>query len=201
MPQMPLNKSTPEHPIIDLVANRWSARALDTRPVPRDILASVLEAARWAPSAFNDQPWRYLVLDGIDPAARADAEASLYGNAWAKRAPVLVLSIVELNRPDGSPNRTAVHDVGLANENLILQGNAHGLVVHPMAGFDVEAARARLEIPKGFDPLVMIAIGYPGDVSVLDEKNRKRELEVRTRRPISAFAFSGRWGAPPFNAL
>jgi len=110
-----------DHPILDILRRRWSGRAVDARPLPRATLASLLEAARWAPSAGNGQPWAFLVFDGDDVSARADAEAILdVGNAWAKKAPVLVLSVARELRPEGKPAPTARHDLGLATENLLI---------------------------------------------------------------------------------
>jgi nitroreductase len=97
---------------------------------------------------------------------------------------------------DGKPNRHAVHDTGLATENLVLQATASGLVAHQMAGFDVEKARADLRIPSGYEPVAMIAIGYPGNPDILPERLRERELRPRSRRPIGAWTFFGQWGIP-----
>ena len=189
--------ATNDHPIEDLLRRRWSGRAVDTRPLPPGALASMLEAARWAPSSANGQPWAFLVFDGADPAARADAEACLApANAWAKRAPVLLLSVARELRPDGKPSTTAQHDTGLATENLLLQGIALGLIAHPMGGFDRAEARRRFALPDGMTPIAMIAVGLPGDPAVLDEKNRQREAEPRTRRPLREIAFAGRWDRP-----
>ena len=108
-----------------------------------------------------------------------------------------MLSIASINfEDDGKPNRHAFHDTGLAVENLILQATAHGLIVHQMAGFDVEKARADLSIPSGCEPVAMIAIGYPGDPAVLSERLQERELRPRSRRPIREWAFLGQWGTP-----
>jgi nitroreductase len=186
-----------DHPILDLLRRRWSGRAIDPRPLPRATTAALLEAARWAPSSGNGQPWAFLVFDGADAAARAGAEACLEtSNAWAKRAPLLILNVAREIRPNGKPAPTAGHDLGLATENLLLQGTALGLIVHPMAGFDHHEARRRFAIPVGATPVAMIAIGYPGDPTLLDEKNRAREQEPRTRKPLSEIAFAGRWDRP-----
>ncbi|MDH5724535.1 MAG: nitroreductase family protein, partial [Nitrospira sp.] len=114
---------------------------------------------------------------------------------WAFRAPVLVLSVASMYfEDDGKPNRHALHDTGLATENLVLQATASGLVAHQMAGFDLEKARADLLIPSGYEPVAMIAVGYPGDPAVLTERLRERELRPRTRRPIAEWTFRGQWG-------
>jgi nitroreductase len=185
-------------PIHELIAARWSPRAFAPRAVEPEVLGSLLEAARWAPSCFNEQPWSFLVA----PAADADSFERLAaclseGNAWAKRAPVLMLSVAKLAFDrNGKPNRHAYHDVGLAVENLVLQAQALGLSVHQMAGFDVERARANLGIPAGHDPVAMIAVGYRGSADDLPDALRERELAPRSRKALAAFAFGARWGEP-----
>src|SRR5262249_34891150 len=125
-------------PIAPWLAQRWSPRAVASRPVEPETLRIVLEAARWAPSCFNEQPWRYLLFDQRAPAGLEAARSCLVGaNAWAKKPPVLLISVVRDNfTHNGKPNRTAQHDVGLASENLVLQATELGLVTHQMAGFD-----------------------------------------------------------------
>ena len=161
---------------------------------------TLLEAARWAPSCFNEQPWRYLVFDGTDPEAMERARSCLVeGNAWALKAPVLMISIARDNfTHNEKPNRTAQHDVGLASENLVLEVVELGLVAHQMAGFDAARARSEFNIPEGFTVLAMIAIGYPyrGSLDDLDEKTRAKELAARSRKPVSEIAFAGTWNAP-----
>ncbi len=186
-------------PILEAIARRWSGRAIDPeRPVDRDTVLTLLEAARLAPSSFNEQPWRFLIFDGSDGAALERARSCLVaGNAWAKRAPLLLLSVTaERWQKDGSVNRHAQHDVGLASENLALQATSLGLTVHFMAGFDAHRARELFLIPEGFTPMVMIAIGYPGKVEELPEALRERELATRHRRPLSEIAFAGHWNEP-----
>ena len=188
-------------PIHDLFARRWSPRAFDERLVEADTLRTLFEAARWAPSSSNEQPWRFIV-------ATKDRETEwnrlfsclVEGNQkWAFRAPVLVLSVAHMNfGDDGKPNRHAFHDTGLAAENLVLQATASGLVAHQMAGFDVEKARVDLRIPAGYEPVAMIAIGYPGNPDSLPERLRERELRPRSRRPIGEWTFLGQWGTPIF---
>ena len=186
-----------QFPIHDLLARRWSPRAFDERHVETSVLQSLLEAARWAPSSNNEQPWRFIV-------ATKDHETEwnrlfdclAEGNQkWAVRAPVLILSVASMNfEDDGKLNRHALHDTGLATENLVLQATASGLVAHQMAGFDLEKARADLLIPSGYEPVAMMAIGYPGDAAILPERLRERELRPRSRRPIGEWTFRGQWG-------
>jgi nitroreductase len=188
-----------QYPIHDVLKRRWSPRAFDERLVEADKLQSLFEAARWAPSSNNEQPWRFI-------AARKDRELEwnrlhaclVEGNRkWAYRAPVLILSVASLNfEDDGKPNRHALYDTGMAVENLVLQATALGLVAHQMAGFDVEQARADLKIPAGYEPVAMIAVGYHGDPAILSDRLRERELQPRSRQPISEWTFSGQWGIP-----
>jgi nitroreductase len=191
-------------PVHELIKNRWSPRAFAEKPVERQVLRSLFEAARWAPSSNNEQPWAYLV------ATKDDAEnfAKMLGvlvefNAnWAKDAPVLALSVAHLktNR-DGKPNRVAVHDVGSATAQLTFEANTRGLLVHQMAGFDAEKARQTFAIPPDWEPVAAMAIGYPGNPESLPDKLRERELAPRTRKPVSEFVMTGSWGhTAPFVA-
>ncbi|MHC5010008.1 MAG: nitroreductase family protein [Planctomycetota bacterium] len=185
------------HPIHDLMARRWSPRAFDARSVPPDVLRSVLEAARWAPSSFNAQPWHFIVATKDAPEDFARLLACLVeGNqGWARHAPVLLFSAARLDfERNGKPNRHAWHDVGLATENLMLQATAHGLVTHAMAGYHADVARETLGIPEGFEPVAAIALGYPGDPSRLPDPLRAAEAAPRTRKPLSEIVFEGRWG-------
>jgi nitroreductase len=185
------------HRIHDLIARRWSPRAFDERPVESEKLKSLFEAARWAPSSNNEQPWRFLVATKEQQGEYNRLLACLVeGNRkWAFRAPVLILSVASVNfEDDGKPNRHAFHDTGMAAENLVLQAAALGLQAHQMAGFDVEKARVDCLIPTGFEPVAMIAVGYPGDPAVLPDLLRQREMKPRERQPIGDFVFSARWG-------
>jgi nitroreductase len=187
------------YPIHDLLRQRWSPRAFDDRPVEPEKLRSLCEAARWAPSSNNEQPWRFIVANKDYETEWNRLLACLVeGNRkWAYRAPVLILSVASLNfEDDSTPNRHAFYDTGMAVENLVLQATALGLSAHQMAGFDVEKARADIKIPSGYEPVAMIAVGYPGDLASLPDRLRERELQPRSRRPISEWTFSGQWGEP-----
>ena len=185
-----------EYPIHDLIARRWSPRAFSARRVEADKLLSLFEAARWAASSSNEQPWSFLVAS-IDNSLEHEELASCLvpGNAWARRAPVLVLSVASLDfAKNASPNRHGYHDVGLAVENLVIQALSMDLFVHQMAGFDVEKARKIFEVPPRHDPVAMIAIGYLGDPESLTEDQRLREKAPRQRKPMHQFLFAGKWG-------
>lgn len=188
-----------DHPIHDLLAARWSPYGYSDQPVERHKLQSLLEAARWAPSCFNAQPWTFLVAqkhEDPDGFARL-AKTLVEGNAWAKHAPLLMLSVAELNfARNGKPNRHAQHDVGMAAQNMALQAQAMGLAQHQMGGFDAKLARKLLNIPAGFEPMAMIAIGYPGPGAELPEDIRSRDQTPRERKPLEAFACGAMWQAP-----
>jgi nitroreductase len=188
-------KPAPDHPIFDLLARRWSTRAFADRSVDRETLASLFEAARWAPSSGNGQPWSFLVATKDNPAEHERIASVLVpGNAWAQKVPVLALSVAALDRAPDKPNRHAYYDLGLATENLFIQAVSMGLAMHVMAGFKVDMAREIFEIPARHDPVSMIAIGYPGDPDSLPEDLRQRELASRQRKPIREFVFSGKFG-------
>ena len=185
-------------PIHELLARRWSPRAFDERPVEADNIKRLFEAARWAPSSNNEQPWRFLVA-AKEHKAEWDRlfHCLKEGNQkWAHRAPVLILTVAKLTFDDDSPNRHAFHDVGLATENLLLQATALGLSAHPMAGFHIEKARTDFAIPAGFDPVAMIAVGYPGNAALLPDRLREREGQSRNREPLSEIVFARAWGIP-----
>lgn len=194
-----MKNPAPAHCSIDpLLANRWSPRAFADRPVEPAKLLQLFEAARWAASCFNDQPWNYMVATRDDAASFEKILACLAGanHAWAKSAPVLAISVARTKfKHDGSLNRHAQHDVGAASASLALQAESLGLAVHQMGGFDANRARETFHIPADHEPMAAIAIGYPGDPASLPEKYRDRELAPRSRRPISDFVFSGDWGS------
>ncbi len=204
MPSPESRKPLPERPaatdaaVDPLLARRWSSRAIDpAATVERSRLHALLEAARWAPSSGNSQPWRFVVWDrGRDPAGWQRALAALDpGNReWVLRAPVIILVCADtLDRKD-QPNRFAGHDAGLATENLLLEAIALGLVAHPMAGYDAAAMRAAAAIPPRFEPYACIAVGVPGDPALLAERHRTKESGPRQRRALAESAFEGGWG-------
>lgn len=187
-------------PIHDLLAERWSPRAFDDRAVTHEMLGSLIEAARWAPSCFNDQPW-YFVLGCKGESDDGDAWNKVYGTlveanqVWAQRAPVLGISIARAQfEMNGKDNRHAIYDTGAAAFALTVQAQARGLVVHQMAGFDPEAAMAAFDIPDGHTPMAAMAIGYIGSPDVLGDDLKERELAPRERRPLSESFFGGAWG-------
>ena len=190
-------KAVTDSPIHGLLAERWSPYAFDGRPVAEADLRSLFEAARWAPSSYNEQPWRYIVATRDDPEQFQRLLSCLVeGNqVWAKAVPVLALGVVSLRfARNARDNRAAVHDLGLAAGNLVLEATARGLFVHQMIGILPDKAREIYGIPEGFEAWTAIAIGYRGDPASLPDRLRERDLAARERKPLSEFVFSGKWG-------
>ena len=186
-----------ERQVHDLLRRRWSPRAFAERPVEPTKIRSVLEAARWAPSSANQQPWSFVIATKEDSAEHARLLGMLMeGNVrWAHNAPVLMLVVARLYTDrDGRPSQRSLYDVGLAVANLTTQATALGLFVHQMGGFYADKARAEFAMPDGYEPVAVLALGYLGDPETLPEDLRARETALRTRKPLEEFVFSGRWG-------
>ncbi len=186
------------YPINDLLANRWSPRAFADRAIPTDVLGSLFEAARWAPSSRNLQPWHFVIADRHrDPDAFAVILSTLVGanKSWGKRASVLLIAVTEPEPGNVKGGNTyAYYDVGQAMAHLSIQAMSCGLYIHQMGGFRREVARELLEIPDNYEPVVSAAIGYLADPSVLSDTMRERELAPRDRLPLSDQVFSAKWG-------
>lgn len=186
-------------PIHDLLARRWSPRAFDAgRPVTREQLVTIMEAGRWAPSCYGDEPWRYLVWDRArDPEGWQKAFDCLTDSnkKWVKNVPLLMLSCAgSAFGQSGKPNRWAQHDTGAASVSMALQAVALGLIIHQMGGFDAEKARAAFSIPPEYTPMAMIAGGYQAEPDILDEETKVKELRPRARKPLAERFFEGGWG-------
>jgi nitroreductase len=168
---------------------------MSAAPVSRQAILTLLEAARWAPSGGNGQPWRFVYALRGTPAFDAFLAALVPGNReWAHAAGALLVLAARTVRDDGKPASSAAFDAGAAWMALALQGTLSGLVVHAMGGFEKEAARAAAALPAGVEPQVMIAVGHPGRAEDLPEKLRARE-QPNDRRPLSEIVFAGRFGA------
>ena len=186
-----------DYPIEEILRRRWSPRAFSDRMVETEKLKSLFEAARWAPSSFNEQPWSFIVATKQKQEEHALLLSCLVekNQQWARLAPVLMVSVTKLNfEKTGKPNRHAFHDVGLAMGNMLVQATALGLFVHQMAGFSPEKVRELYGVPESHEPVAAIAIGYPADVNVLPEPFREQELGGRSRKPMRSFVFEGKWG-------
>jgi nitroreductase len=180
-----------DHPINELIARRWSARAFSTTPVEKSKLLSILEAARWAPSSRNEQPWRYIVFTNENPEKLKKAQSVLKDiNQYAKRAPILICAITRKTYSDNNIyNRLHFHDLGAANENMFLEAFNQGLIMHEMGGFDVQKAKEVFNIPEEFEIGIMIAIGYQDTHDVLPESLLKKAHMPRQRKSLSEIAF------------
>ncbi len=190
-------KAVTDHPVHDLIASRWSPYSFANRSVSDEDLRSLFEAARWAPSSYNEQPWTYIVAKKEDADGFARLLSCLVeGNqAWAKAASVLVLGVSRLHfAHNGKPNRAALHDLGLAAANLLLEATARGISVHQMIGILPDKARELYSVPEGYEPLTAMAIGYAGDPGESPETLRARDSTRRPRRSLKEFVFGSEWG-------
>lgn len=193
--------ATAAAPLDDLIARRWSGRAFDaSRQVSREQIVALMEAARWAPSCFGDEPWRFVVWDRN---SNAEAWQEAFGclvewnQNWVKNAPVLILATANsIFRKNGKPNPWGQYDTGAASENLCLQAVSMGLMAHQMGGFDMDKARAVAGVPEAFACMAMIAVGYQTEESVLNDELRELELAARARVPLQEHFFEGGWGKP-----
>lgn len=188
-------------PIHDILARRWSCRAFDAaKPVSRPQIVSLLEAARWAPSCFGDEPWRFMVWDkNSDQAAWEKAFGCLveWNQNWVKNAPVLLLVTANsLFRKNGQPNRWGQYDSGAAAQNLCLQAVAQGLMAHQMGGFDEAKLRATYGIPAQYACMAMIAVGYQAEETVLNDELQALEIAPRTRTPLGVLFYENAWEQP-----
>ena len=176
---------------------RRSAVAFAPDPVDPAELEALLEAARWAPSSFNEQPWRLIVCrrgQGTGHEALLSCLSDT-NRSWAHRAPVLILfAAVTHYARNGRLNAYHFHDTGLVLGNLLTAATALGLATHPFAGFDKACAAERLDLPEGIVPVTAVAVGHPGDASVLTDKERERETRARSRRPLSETVFGESFG-------
>jgi nitroreductase len=176
----------------ETILRRWSPRAFADRPVSASEMKKLFEAARWAASSYNEQPWRFLVGRKGDPTYSKIFESlATFNQAWANNAPVLMLSVGKKTfTQNGIPNHYALHDTGAATANLGLQATALGFHTHSMGGFDRDKIRAAFQVPEDYEIGAVTAIGYLGDVAILPESLRTAELSPRKRKPLGEFVFS-----------
>ena len=187
-----------EFPILDQLRDRWSPRAFSSRPVPAESLRSLLEAARWAPSCFNAQPWRFIIATReSDGEFQAALSCLVEGNQkWAEHAPVLLFAIARMNFDNGKENRHALYDTGQAMAHLSVQATALGLFVHQMAGIVHEQIQQTYGLPEGYEAASGAAIGYYGKSDSLAENLREMEVAPRARMALSETVYSGAWEQP-----
>ncbi|OQW75996.1 MAG: nitroreductase [Proteobacteria bacterium ST_bin11] len=185
--------------IHDLIASRWSPRAFAAdKMVSHQDLTAVLEAARWSPSCFNDQPWRFVVCDKASDVGAWETALSVIvekNQLWAKNAPVLILTVAMANfNHNGKANRFAAYDTGAATLSLCLQANALGLITHQMGGFDADKARQVLHLPDDCTPMAMLALGYQAEAEILAEDFKAGEEAERSRAGLEQRFYLGQWG-------
>src|SRR5438552_3784878 len=200
-----MHKPAPtDYPVHELIRERWSPRAFASKSVAQNVLRSLFEAARWAPSSFNEQPWAYLVATKEDKVNFEKILETLveFNAGWAKNASALAIAVTKVAFTENhAPNRNAQYDTGAATALLSVEATARGLAVHQMAGFDPDKARHVFGIPTGWEAIAAIAIGYPGDPASLPQPLQDREMAPRTRKPINEFVMAGHWGhTAPFAA-
>lgn len=192
-------KASIDYPIHELLAERWSPYGFEDRPVAQADLRSLFEAGRWAASSYNEQPWNFFVATKDNPEEFARLLSCLVeaNQEWAKAAPVLVLGVVSLKfSRNNTDNRAAVHDLGLAAGNLVVEATARGLCVHQMIGILPDKAREVYQIPEHYEAWTAMAIGYKADPAKLPDALKERDLTPRQRKPLSQFVFIGKWGQP-----
>ena len=180
-----------DFPIHNLIARRWSARAFSTKTVEKSKLLSILEAARWAPSSRNEQPWRYIVFTDENPEKLNIARSVLLEiNNYAKRAPILICALTKKYYSDnGIYNKLHFHDLGAANENMFLESINQGLIMHEMGGFDRDKARRVFNVPDEYEIGIMVAIGYQDSHDILPKRYKEKAFSPRERKSLSEIAF------------
>lgn len=195
MSSYPTKETPVDAPVIDVIKDRWSPMAFDSAPLSEDQIASLFEAARWAPSSYGEQPWRFVYATKDDEGREVLEGLLAEGNAWAKSAGLLVISFAKKTFDrNGKLNRHCLHDTGAANMSVSLQATSMGLVTHQMAGFDAERANEALGVPDDFEPASMMAVGHPGDPAGLSEDLQKRQNAPRNRMPRAEMAMRGKYG-------
>lgn len=190
--------ATPDHPVHEWITQRWSPYAFADRSVSDDDLRSLFEAARWAASSYNEQPWRFLVARREDSEAHAKMLGLLVeaNQAWAAAAPVLAIGVIETRfSRNGKPNKAAPHDLGLAAGSLSFEATKRGIAVHQMIGIEAEGIRDAYGLPESAEAFTALAIGYAAPAEEAPEALRGRDEAPRARKTLSEFVFEGRFGS------
>jgi len=194
--EQPVKLADTEYPIHELLKKRWSPRAFSEKSIDTELLNQLFEAARWAPSSYNEQPWRFIVARKNDTEAYEQLASVMneFNQSWAMDAPVLVLALTKTTFDlDGRDNPHAGHDLGQAIAHLTFEATKNDLYVHQMAGISPEKARELYDISDDYNPMTMFAIGYKGQPESLDEKMKKQETSPRIRKDLEEILFEGEW--------
>lgn len=195
-------KAEVDHPVLDAIATRYSPYIFEPRTVEKEKLFSCFEAARWAASSFNEQPWRFVVAMREDEAEFERAIGCLMeaNQPWARQSGALILASVTTSFVrNGKPNRVAIHDLGLAMGNFSIQATELGLAIHQMAGINPSKIRSEYAVPEGVEPVTAIAVGYAADPTQAEDQDlAARDQGPRQRKPFGEFIFSSRFGTPAF---
>jgi nitroreductase len=188
------------YPLHEPLRERWSPRAFSPQPLDPSDIATLFEAARWAPSSTNAQPWRFLAVTSGQPEAHAALVNILNrsNQRWAANAPLLIVAVAKVTTDSEPPsvNRHAWYDVGQAVAHLTIQASSMGLSIRQMGGFSPDQARTLFSIPDGYEPVVVIAVGYRAAPDTLPDDLREREHLPRSRRPLAETVFGAKWGEP-----
>ncbi len=187
-----------DHPVHELIAVRWSPYAFSTKAVSKADLVSIFEAARWAASSYNEQPWTYILATREEEQEFDKLLSCLVeGNqAWAKNVSALAIGCFSTNfTKNGKPNAAAQHDLGLAAGNICMEATARGIAVHQMIGIVADKVRQTYSVPEGVQPHTALAFGYEAEMDKIPEALRERDMNPRTRKPLRDFVFGGKWGS------
>lgn len=191
-----VKRAQTDYPIHDLIKKRWSPRAFSNESIEPELLNQLFEAARWAPSSYNEQPWRFIVARQEDEEAfdKLSRVMNDFNRGWAADAPVLALALSKKRFDlDGRPNKHAAHDLGQAIANLTFEATRHDLYVHQMAGILPDKARDLYDISDDFEPMTMFAVGYKATPDTLEGKLKKQETSPRSRLELEEIVFEGEW--------
>ena len=182
----------PSDGVLEIIRTRWSPRAYSDKQVSAETLRGIFEAARWAASSYNEQPWRFLVGRRGDETYKKIFDSLVeFNQGWAKTAPVLILSVAKTKfTHSGEANRFGLHDTGAATAYIGLQATHFGLHTHSMAGLDPEKARKAFNVPADYEIGAVTALGYLGDPNTLPDQLKQQELSPRQRKPLEEIVFA-----------
>ena len=185
-----LKKAKTQYPVIEVIKSRWSPRSFSEKAIIADDLQTLFEAASWAPSSMNEQPWQYIYAYKSETGFQNFVDCLKPGNQpWAKNAAVLAVSLARKQFAKGKDNRTAMHDTGLANMQLVLQAMNMDIYVHMMAGFEMQKTKDTFNLPENLEIVCFMALGYLDSPEKLPEPFKTREMNERTRKNIAEFTF------------